>query len=78
MKETRLVSEFENPKYLFLSDSQDKAWILEFVPEASTFDSFFILPKDDYDCDVVGSGVSEVWGLHGIIPYNHKIAVRLK
>lgn len=58
--------------FVFVSDVQDVEPIKELIPAAAQYDSFFFQR---------GTGDEEygqVWGMHGIVPYNDKSAYRLK
>lgn len=56
-----------NKDLQFVSDSQDVDFIKQHCGSiANEFDAFFVSIKDgDY---------TEIWGIHGIVPFNQKFA----
>lgn len=69
--EKKLVAELDGCDFIFLSDSQDVDSIRAYAPDyAEDFDSFLVkLADGDY---------AEIWGIHGIVPDNDKIAYRIR
>jgi len=67
-----LVSDLQDRQDLaFLSDSQDREWIVETLGEdAEEFDSFFIKVSE--------GEVVEAYGMSGIVPWLWKEVTRLR
>ncbi len=64
------VSDLEDHKYQFISDSQDVAPVLEYLGiDPDEYDSVFVVIRDgDYE---------EVWGMSGTVPHLNKRVERL-
>lgn len=73
MWETKRISELEKEDGLiFLSDWQEVIEVKKYLmPEVrGEFDSFFVRVED--------GEYTEIWGMMGIIPYNHKVVYKVK